>query len=45
MPPTNFIPNIKSASEVYDIGCLCEIKIRDQKEFGVSIIMFLIKLY
>jgi hypothetical protein len=31
----NFVPEIKSPSEVYDIGCLCEVKIREQKEFGV----------
>jgi hypothetical protein len=32
----NFIPDIKSHTEVYDIGCICEVKIREQKEFGVS---------
>ena len=32
----NFIPEIKSSTEVYDIGCICEIKIREQKEFGVG---------
>jgi hypothetical protein len=38
--PINFIPNIKSSEEVYDIGCLCEVKIREQKEFGVKIFYF-----
>jgi len=32
----NFIPDIKSSNEVYDIGCLCEVKIKEQKEFGVN---------
>ena len=38
MPPTNFIPQVKTAAEVFNIGCLCEIKVRDQKEFGVNIV-------
>jgi hypothetical protein len=33
--PINFIPQIKAKEEVYDIGCVCDIKIKEQKEFGV----------
>jgi hypothetical protein len=32
----NFIPNIKSPNEVYEVGCLCDVKIKEQKEFGVN---------
>jgi hypothetical protein len=35
--PMNFIPEIKDSSEVYEVGCLCDVKIREQKEFGVRI--------
>ena len=38
MPIQNFIPEIKSADEVYDFGCVCEIRFDGgQKEFGVTI--------
>ncbi len=33
----NFIPDIKSTDEVYDVGCLCEVRIKEQKEMGVSV--------
>jgi hypothetical protein len=33
--PTSFIPQIKDANEVYDFGCVCDIMIREQKEFSV----------
>jgi hypothetical protein len=33
--PVNFVPEIKNDNEVYDVGCICEVKIREQKEFGV----------
>lgn len=33
--PLNFVPNIKSKNEVFDVGCLCEVKLREEKNFGV----------
>ena len=33
--PLNFVPNVKSKNEVYDVGCLCEVKLREEKNFGV----------
>ena len=39
-PSHNFIPEIKNSNEVYDIGCLCEIRIGDTKEFGVNLSLF-----
>lgn len=33
--PLNFVPNIKSKDEVFDVGCLCEVKLREEKNFGV----------
>ena len=35
----NFIPQITSSEEVYDIGCLCDVKIREQKEFGQGLLI------
>jgi len=32
----NFVPNIKSKDDVYDFGCLCEVKLREEKNFGVK---------
>lgn len=34
--PLNFVPNVKSKDEVYDVGCLCEVKLREEKNFGVN---------
>jgi len=34
--PLNFVPNIKNKNEVFDVGCLCEVKLREEKNFGVS---------
>ena len=35
--PINFVPFIKSHNEVYDVGCICEINIAEEKTFGVKI--------
>lgn len=32
----NYIPEITSSSQVYDIGCICELKLADNKESGTS---------
>jgi len=34
--PLNFVPNIKSKNDVYDVGCVCEVKLREEKNFGVN---------
>lgn len=39
--PINFVPNIKNRNEVYDVGCVCEVKLREEKNFGVSYFSFL----
>lgn len=39
--PVNFIPDIKSPDEVYDVGCLCEVKIKEQREFGVIYVIII----
>jgi hypothetical protein len=33
--PLNFVPNIKNKNDVYEIGCVCEVKLREEKNFGV----------
>ena len=33
--PINFVPNIKGRKDVYEFGCLCEIKLREEKNIGV----------
>lgn len=32
----NYVPEITSSSQVYDIGCICELKLTDNKESGTS---------
>ena len=31
----NFVPNIKSKDEVYAFGCICEVKLKEEKNFEV----------
>ena len=38
--PLNFVPNVKSKNEVYEFGCLCEVKLREEKHFGVLFFNF-----
>lgn len=36
--PTTFIPEIDKPDDVFDYGCLCEIKIREKSELGVYLL-------
>lgn len=43
--PLNFVPNVKSKNEVFDVGCLCEVKLREEKNFGVNLICVFLKFF